>query len=74
MVQEQVFLKGGLTLFLFNFFKVYLFCIRKLLYPLQNYVTHLEKNFFFCHHSFMKNGHSNLSCLKMNLKISHKLR
>ena len=30
MVQEQVFLKGaGVTLFLFNFFKVYHFYIRK---------------------------------------------
>ena len=35
IVQRQVFLKGGLALFLFHFFKVYHFYIWKLLYPLQ---------------------------------------
>ena len=38
---------GRLTLFLFNFFNVYHFCIQKLLYPLQNFVIHLEKIYFF---------------------------
>ena len=54
MIQGQVFLKGGggggrggLALFLLNFFKVYCFYIYKLLYPLQNCVMHLKKNNFF---------------------------
>ena len=50
MVQGKIFLKFGgreLTLFLFNFFKVYHSCIEKLLYPLQNCVMHLKKNYFF---------------------------
>ena len=28
-----------------------------------------EEKLFFCHHNFMKKGHSTLRCLKMNLKI-----
>ena len=74
MVQGQVFLKvgEGLALLLFNFFKVYHFYIYKLLYYLQNCVMHLKKNYFFCHHNFTKKVI--LSCLKINLKISHKLR
>ena len=47
MVQEEVFLEGGLTLFLFNFVKVYHFYIQKLLYPLQNYAMHLKKKICF---------------------------
>ena len=49
MVQGQVFLKrgGGLTLFLFNFIKVYHFYILKLLYPLRNCDMNLKKNHFF---------------------------
>ena len=62
VVQGQVFLKGeGLALFLFNFFKVYHFCIQKLLYPLQNCVMHVKENYFFCHHNFRKKGDSKLS-------------
>ena len=53
--------RGRLTLFLFNFFKVYYVYIYKLLYPLQNCVMHLKKNYFFCNHNFMKKGHSKLS-------------
>ena len=34
MVQGQIFLKWGLTLFLFNFFKIYYFFIYKLLWSL----------------------------------------
>ena len=64
MVQEQVFLKevgrGGLELFLWNFFKMYHFYIYKLLYHLHNCVMRLKKK-FFCHHNFMKNGHYKLS-------------
>ena len=37
--------RGELALFLFNFFKVYRFYIL-LLYPLQNCVMHLKKNYF----------------------------
>ena len=48
MVQGQVFLKkGGADFFLSNFFTVYLFYIYKLLNPLQNFVMHLKKNYFF---------------------------
>ena len=61
MVQELVLEKGALTLFQFNFFKVYDFYIQNLLYPLQNCVSHLKKTIFFCHHNFMKKGHSKLS-------------
>ena len=67
MVQGQVYLKGGggLALFLFNLFSRFIiFTFRN--YSLPNCVMHLKKN-----HSFMKKVI--LSCLKMNLKISHKL-
>ena len=47
MVQAQVFLKGGLALFLCNFFKVYRFYIYKLLYPFQNCVMHSKKKKIF---------------------------
>ena len=51
MVQGRVFLKGGggggVTLFLFNFFKGFHFYINKLVYPLQNCVIHLKKTYFF---------------------------
>ena len=54
MVQGQVLLKregggwGGLSLLLlFNFFKFHHFYNYKLLYPLQNCVTHLRKNHLF---------------------------
>ena len=47
MVQGKVLLKKGgkLTLFVFNFFKVYHFYILKLLYPLQN--CGMQKKYFF---------------------------
>ena len=49
MVQGQVFLKerGGLSLFLFNFFKVYHFYIQKLFDSLQNCVNTFEKKLYF---------------------------
>ena len=56
MVYRQVFL------FIIKFYHFYIW---KLLYSLPNCVMHLKKN-----HSFMKKVI--LSCLKMNLKISHK--
>ena len=55
-----------MELFLFNFFRVYHFHIYKLLYPLQNCVMHLKKNYFFCHYNFMKKKVI-LSCRKINL-------
>ena len=51
---------GELALLLFNFFKVYHFCIRKLFYSLRKII-------FFCQHSFMKK--IILSCLKMDLCV-----
>ena len=38
---------GGVALFLLNFLKLYHFYVQKLLYPLQNCVMHLKKNYFF---------------------------
>ena len=69
MVQGQFILKNGgsllkrgeLALLLFNFFKVYNFYILKLFYSLQNCVKHLKKNYFLCHHNFMKKRNSKLS-------------
>ena len=48
--------RGGQALFLFNFFKVYHFCIQKLFYSLQNCVMYLKKNYFF-----LKTPHTKLS-------------
>ena len=49
-----------------------------LLYSLQNCVMHLKKEFFFWHHNFLKKKKKKkkdiLKCLKMNLKISFKIR
>ena len=64
MVQGQAFVEGwrGLALFLFNFFKVYHFCIQKLFYPLENcYAFEEEKNFSATVYNFMKKAHSKLS-------------
>ena len=65
MVQGQVFLKGrdgggGGGGWHFCYLIVSRF-ISELLYPLQKCVMHLKKNYFFCHHNFMKTGHSKLS-------------
>ena len=73
-LQDQVFLKGGggLALFLFNFFKVYHFYIQKLLFFLQNCVTHSKKKKIICHYNVMKKV---IRCfLKMIQKISYQLR
>ena len=57
IVQTTTPYKGGLALFVFNFFKVYDFYIQKLPSSLQNCVMHLKKIYiFFCHHE----GHSKL--------------
>ena len=65
MVQGQVFLKRGVALLLFNFFKVYHFYSLKLFYSLQNCGIHLKKNYFFCQHNFMEKVIQN--CLKMSV-------
>ena len=44
-----------------DFLKVCHFYIQKLLFPWQNCVTYLKTNYFFCHHTLMKKGHSKLS-------------
>ena len=65
MVQVQVLLlkwEGELTLFLFNFFKVYHFYILEITLPFaQLCCAFEEKLVFFCHHNFMKKNHSKLS-------------
>ena len=55
-----------------KFFEAYHFYIQKLLYHLQNCVMHLKKLFFSATIILWKKVI--LSCLKMNLKTSHKLR
>ena len=58
----EVFLKGreGVGVgAIFSRFFIYTF--RNYVTPLQNCVMHLKKNYFFCHHNFMKKGHSSLS-------------
>ena len=57
----------------------YLIFSKLIIFTFRNYVTLCKlllciwrKIIFFCHHSFMKK--IILSCLKMNLKISYKLR
>ena len=67
MVQRQFFLKRGLALFLFNFFKVYHFYIYRLIYPLC--YAFEEKN-FFCHRNFIKKGHSKLSRFDRNQQLN----
>ena len=48
MVQEQVFLKGGLTLFLFNIFKVYYFLKFRNYFTLSKIVLgSIDKKIFF---------------------------
>ena len=58
MVQGQVFWKGGGGWhFLYLIFSRFIiFTCRN--YSLQKCVMYLKKNVFFCHHNFMKKGHS----------------
>ena len=73
MVQGQVFLKGGLTLFLFKFSRFIIFTFRNYLTLCKIVLCTCEENFFFLSpYNFMKKVI--LSCRKINLKISHKLR
>ena len=74
MVQGHVFLKGGR-----GWHFSYLIYSRFIIFTFRNYFTLCKtvlciwiKIIFFCHHNFMKKVI--LSCLKMNLKLSHKLR
>ena len=62
-----------------SFCQADVWCILQLMMTLLNYFTLCKnvlciwrKNIFFCHHNFTKKVI--LSCLKMNLKISYKLR
>ena len=62
MVQGQVFLKGGAWHF------SYLSFSRFIIFAFRNYFTLCKivlciwrKIIFFCHHNFMKKGHSKLS-------------
>ena len=64
MVQGQVFLKGGLTLFLFNYFKAYHFLYLEIALPFAKLCYAFEEKLFFsfsCYHDFMEKGHSKLS-------------
>ena len=65
--------RRGLALFVFNFFQVYHFYMLKLLYSLQNCVMPLKKKVFFSATKILWKRVIR-SSLKMNLKISHKLR
>ena len=47
MVQGQVFLKGGAGTFPINLFQGLSFLHSQIIYPLQNCVMHLKKNYFF---------------------------
>ena len=72
--QGQVFLKGGEAgTFPINFFQDLSFLYLEITLPFAK-LCHAfeEKIFFFCRHNFMQKFI--LSCLKMNLKISHELR
>ena len=73
MVQGQVSLKGGADTFPISFFQGLSFLHLVITLPFAKLCYAFEKKIiFFCHHQFMKKVI--LSCRKMNLKISHKLR
>ena len=64
LVQRQVFLKGGEGVWHFS----YLIFSRFIIFTFRNYFTLYRivlciwrKIIFFCHHNFMKKGHSKLS-------------
>ena len=73
MVQGCVWGGGGADNFPISFFQGLSFLHLEITLPFPKLCLAFEKkNYFSCHHNFMKKGHS--ICLKMNLKISHKLR
>ena len=49
MVQVQVFLKGGLTLFLLKFSRFIIFTFRNYFTLCKIVLCTCEENFFFCH-------------------------
>ena len=61
MVQEQVFLKGGLALFLFNFWSFIIFVLRNYFTLCEIVLCIWRKIIFLYHYNFMKKGHSKLS-------------
>ena len=64
MVQGQVFIKGGggADTFPISFFQGLSFLHLESTLPFAKPCYAFEKkNFFFCHHNFMKKGHSKLS-------------
>ena len=76
MVQVQLFLKGGgwgAGTFPVNFFQGLSFLHFQITLSFAKcIVMHSKKKKIFCYHNFMKKVIQ--SCLKMTLKISHKLR
>ena len=79
MVQGEVFLKegeGGVALFLSNFFKVFTylsFLHLKITLPFEKLCYAFEEKLFFSATIILWKKFI-LSYLKMNLKLSHKLR
>ena len=62
MVQGQVVLKGGSWHFFYLIFSRFIFFTFRSYFTLSKIVLYIwKKNFFFCHHNFMKKGHSKLS-------------
>ena len=74
MVQGHVFLKRGDDTFPIHFFQGLSFFHLETPLPFAKlcYVFKKKYIYFFCDHNFIKKVI--LSCLKMNLKISHQLR
>ena len=75
MVQGQVFLKGvgGLALVLFNFFQGLSFLHLEITLTFAKLCYAFEEKLFFSA-TIILGKKVILSCLKMNVKISHKLR
>ena len=80
MIQGQVFLKregggeGELALSLFNFFKFYHFLHLKTTLSFAKWCYYAFKEKLFFSVTIILGKTVILSCLKMNLKISHQLR
>ena len=64
MVQGKVFLKGGeagASTFPIWLYQGLSFLHLEITLPLESCVMHLKKNYFFCHHNFMKKIHPKLT-------------
>ena len=72
MVLGMVFSKRRAGTFPTKFFQGLSFLHLQITSPFAKLCHPFEEKIFFCHHNFMKKFI--LSFLKMNLKISHKLR